>query len=161
MTALTESLWNPDVPWTEMRSRYLEAAYGEHADFASRYLAQIESFLDTGDPHWRKPPLSNADETKLAACAAFLDRSLGRVRAKTATTADRTRRKSLDLLGHHMRFLQFIVRAYQARGTGKAEAERKAWDGAAAFLRRTEPRYSTCIDTKWSLRLAVEARREG
>ena len=32
MTTLAECLWNPDVPWEEMRDGYLEAAYGEHAD---------------------------------------------------------------------------------------------------------------------------------
>jgi hypothetical protein len=144
-----------------MRDRYLEAAYGEHAAFARRYLAQTEAFLDTGDPHWRRPPLSNADEAKLASCAAFLEQSLDEVKTRVAAIPDRTRRKSLDLLGHHMRLLQFIVRAYQERLAEKPEAEKKAWDGAAAFLRRTEPRYSTYIDTMLSLRLAVKERREG
>ena len=34
MTALAESLWNPDVPWEDVRQRYLVSAYGEHADRA-------------------------------------------------------------------------------------------------------------------------------
>ena len=143
-----------------MGGGYLEAAYGEHTDFASRCLTQVESFLDTRDPHWRKPPLSNADEAELSACAAFLNQSLIQVRARVAATTDRTHRKSLDLLGHHMQFLQLIVRAHQARLSGQPDGEKKAWDRAADFLRRTEPRYSTYIDTMLALRLAVEERRE-
>ena len=42
MTALAESLWNPDVLWEEMRRRYLKAAYGRHAAFADEYLEKTD-----------------------------------------------------------------------------------------------------------------------
>jgi hypothetical protein len=161
MTALADCLWDPDVPWEEMWRGYLEAAYGEHADWAGRYLETIEGFLDTGDPHWRTPPLSNADEEKLSACAEFLDRSLAELKERYAPTREKTRRKSLDLLLHHIKFLQSIVRAYQARRGGDAERADQAFDQAADHLRRTEPRYSTYIDTMLALRFLERARRQG
>ncbi|MBL7200485.1 MAG: DUF4838 domain-containing protein [Anaerolineae bacterium] len=163
MAVLTESLWNPDETWDEMRRRYLQAAYGEHAEFAGAYLESVESYLDTGDPHWRTPPFSNADQAKLAEAAAFLDRSMSEVKARYEATdpADKTRRKSLDLLLHHVQFLQFIVRAYQARLAGKTEEADQAFDGAVDHLQQTEPEYSTYIDTMLAIRFVEQARRQG
>ncbi len=158
MTALAEALWNPDAPWEEIRQRYLEAAYGDHAGFASKYLDRLESFLDTGDPHWRTPPLSNADQGKLEACAAYLETSLEEIVLRREAVDDRTRDLSLDLLAHHATFLRDVVAAYRARLAGiEGEAER-AFERAAEFLRETEPEYSTCIDTMLALRFLERAR---
>jgi len=159
MTVLAESLWNPDVPWAEIRRRYLEAAFGEDAVFADDYLARVEEFLDTGDAHRRMPPLSNADARKLEAFAAFLDRALAELSAREESASDQVRGRSLALLSHHARLLQFIVQAYQARLAGKPKAATRALDRAADFLRRTERRYSTYIDTSLALRFSVEAHR--
>ncbi len=161
MTALAEALWDPDVPWDEMRGRYLEAAYGAHAAFADGYLATLESFLDSGDPHRRTAPLSNADGGKLAACAEFLDLSLAELQARQETTAERARVKSLDLLAYHARFLQVVVRAYQARLAGDAEEAEREFEAAADFLRRTEQKYDAYIDTMLALRLLERARQQG
>ncbi len=159
MTALAECLWNPDVPWSTLRRRYLASAYGEHADFAGEYLAMLESFLDSGDPHWRTPPLSNADEDRLAACRAFLKTSLAEIELRREATADRARDRSLDLLAHHARLMLFFVRAYQARLAGDAQQADETFDRAADFLRETEPAYSTYIDTMLALRFVERAKR--
>jgi hypothetical protein len=159
VTALAEALWDPDVPWDEMRGRYLAAAFGEHAAFAGEYLATLESFLEPGDPHRRVMPLSNADAIKLAACAAFLESSLAEMQAWQETETDRARRKSFDLLGHHATWLQSIVRAYQARRAGDAEEAERQFEAAADYLRRTEPKYSTYIDTMLALRVVERAKR--
>ena len=161
MAALAGCLWNPDVPWEEVRRRFLEAAYGEHAGWAGTYLAKVESFLEAGDPHWRTLPFSNADGEKLAACAAFLQASLADLEARRASAPDRARRESLDLLAHHAMFLQFIVAAYQARLAGEAEEADQAFNRAAEFLRETEPEYSTCIDTMLALRAVERAKKQG
>ena len=158
MTALAEALWDPSVPWNEMRQRYLASAYGEHAEWASTYLGTIEAFLDTGDPHWRTLPFSNADEARLSEVAAFLDASLAEAKARYTATADKAQRKSLDLLLHHIKLLQFVVRAYRARLQGDIDGAGQAFDGAADHLRRTEPRHSTCIDTMLALRFLEQAR---
>jgi hypothetical protein len=161
MTALAEGLWNPDEPWGEMRGRYLDAAFGEHAAYADEYLTTLESYLDTGDPHRRTPPLSNADGDKLAACAAFLDASLAELCARQETVAERARIKSLDLLAYHARLLQVVVRAYQARLAGDTAQAEREFEAAADFLRRTEPKYSTYIDTMLALRFLERARMQG
>jgi len=161
MAALAESLWNPDVPWEEMRRVYLEAAYGEHAAFADAYLETIESYLDTGDPHWRTPPFSNADEDKLAACAAFLETSLAEIVLRREATSDRARKRSLDLLAYHARFLGFLVHAYQARLARETERADEEFDRAGEFLRQTEPEYSTFIDTMLALRFVERAKQQG
>jgi len=160
MTTLADSLWDPDVTWDETRQQYLEAAYGEHADFAGEYLAQVESFLDTGDPHRRMPPLSNAGEEKLAAFAAFLERSLTELESRQAAASDRARGRSLALLAHHARFLQLITGAYRARLSGQPEEANQELERAAAFLRQTEPETSPFIDTMLALRLGLEEIRE-
>jgi hypothetical protein len=159
MAALAESLWNPDLPWEDMRRRYLQAAYGEQAAWSGAYLDEIESALDTGDPHWRTPPLSNADQDKLAACAEFLDASLPELEARRDAAPDRVRRRSFELLVHHARLLRFYVRAYRARLAGEAVQAEQAFDGAAAFLRDTEPEYSTEIDTMLALQALAQARQ--
>jgi hypothetical protein len=159
MNALAESLWNPDVPWEQMRRRYLAAAFGEDAALADRYLATVEDYLDTGDPHARTPPLSNADQGRLAACAGFLEEALAELEARQAATPVRARKKSLDLLAYHARLLQNVVRAYQARLAGDEEEAGREFDAAARFLRRTEPQYSTYIDTMLALRYLERARQ--
>jgi hypothetical protein len=161
MNALAESLWNPDVPWEEMRARFLEAAYAEHGSYVGEYLDRLEDFLDTGDPHWRTPPFSNADESKLAACAAFLDRSLAEFRVRHEAALLRATKKSLELLAYHVQLLQHVVRGYQARLAGDEAQAEAAFDEAAAFLRRTEPKYSAYIDTMLALRYLERAKRAG
>jgi hypothetical protein len=158
MTALAEALWDPDVPWEAMRGRYLEAAYGEHADFADEYLATLASFLQTGDPHRRTPPLSNADEAKLARCADFLKVSLAEIELRREATPVRARDRSLDLLAHHARLIEFYVAAYRARLAGDGKRAEEAFDGAADFLRQTEPEYSTYVDTMLALRALERAK---
>jgi hypothetical protein len=160
MTALAESLWNPDVPWEQMRRRYLCAAFGEDAALADRYLSTIEGYLDTGDPHARTPPLSNADESQLATCADFLAQSLAEIEVRLGATPVRARKKSLDLLAYHARLLQHVVRAYQARLAGDKETTVREFDAAARFLRRTEPQYSTYIDTMLALRYLERAKQQ-
>jgi hypothetical protein len=158
MTALAESLWDPDVPWEEMRKRFLRAAYGEHASYVGEYLEKLEGCLDADDPHWRTPPFSNADRGKLDACAAYLEGALAELRARCEATLLRARKKSLELLTYHVQLLQYVVRGYQARLAGdEAQAER-AFDEAAAFLRRTEPKHSTYIDTMLALRFLERVR---
>ena len=158
MTTLAEALWNPDLPWDEMRGRYLAAAFGEHAPFADEYLSTLESFLDPGDPHRRTPPFSNADEARLAACAEFLDVSLLEIKAYQVTETNRARRTSFDLLCHHATWLQSVVRGYQARLAGDAEEAERQFEAAADYLRRTEPKYGTYIDTMLALRVVERAR---
>jgi len=158
MAALAESLWDPDISWADLRQRYLAAAYGEHAAFAGAYLDEIERYLDTGDPHWRMPPLSNADEAKLAACAAFLETSLVELAQRRGETGDPARALSLDLLAHHATWLQWIVRAYQARLAGDREGTDAEVDRAIAHLQETENAYSTCIDTMLVLRYLERVR---
>ena len=156
MTILADSLWDPDVPWAEARQQYMEAAYGEHADFVGEYLAKVESFLDTDDPHRRTPPLSNAGEEKLAAFAAFLEVSLADLESRQVSVSDEARHRSLALLSHHARFLQFIARAYHARLAGRPEEAGQELEHAADFLRKTEPQVSPFIDTMLALRLSAE-----
>jgi hypothetical protein len=158
MSTLAEALWDPDTPWEEMRDRYLEAAYGGQADFADEYLSTLESFLDTGDPHWRTPPLSNAGASKLEACAGFLEVSLAEIQARQNALTERAQRKSLDLLCHHATWLQLVVQAYRARLAGDAEGADEAFEAAAGYLRRTEPQYSTYIDTMLALRVVERAK---
>jgi hypothetical protein len=161
MSVLAESLWDPDLSWEERRARFLRAAYDEHASYVGEYLDKLEMYLDTGDPHWRTPPLSNADEAKLAACAAFLDRSHAEICARQKDTLQRASKKSMELLGYHARLLKYVVRAYQARLAGDEEQARATFDEAAAFLRRTEPKYSGYIDTMLALRYLDRAKQAG
>ena len=65
------------------------SAYGEHAEWAGTYLDTVEAFLDTGDPHWRTLPFSDADEARLSEVAAFLDGSLAETKAHYTATVDR------------------------------------------------------------------------
>jgi hypothetical protein len=141
-----------------MRARFLDAAYGEHASYVGEYLARLEAFLDTGDPHWRTPPFSNADQAKLAACAAFLERSLAEFRARQEAALLRAQKKSLELLAYHVQLLQYVVRAYQARLAGDEGQAEREFDEAAAFLQRTEPKYSAYIDTMLALRSLERAK---
>jgi hypothetical protein len=159
MSTLAEALWNPGVPWNEMRERYLGAAFGEHAAFADEYLRTLESFLDTGDPEWRTTPLSVLDTHQLVACADFLATSLSEMALRRESTTERARDRSLGLLAHHARFLQFLVQAYRARHAGRPVEAERALDAAADFLRDTEPDYSTFIDTQLALRAVDAARR--
>ena len=156
MATLAEALWDPDEPWDAVRQRYLDAAYGDHADFVSDYLDKVESYLDTGDPHRRKPPLSNVDEAGLAAFAAFLDASLDDLASRRASVPGGAQCRSLDLLAHHAQFLQFITRAYRARLAGRPEEAKHKLEQAADFLRQTEPQVSPFIDTMLALRLSME-----
>jgi hypothetical protein len=158
MATLADALWDPDVRWQEMRDRYLEAAYGAQADFADEYLSTLESFLDTGDSHWRTPPLSNAGASKLEACADFLEVSLAEIQVRQNALTERARRKSLDLLAHHATWLRSVVQGYRARLAGDAEGADEAFDAAAGYLRRTEPQYSTYIDTMLALRVVERAK---
>ncbi len=159
MTALAEALWDPDVPWDELRGRYLDAAFGEHAGFADEYLRTLESFLDTGDPHWRTAPFANSTAGQLAACADFLATALSEMSLRRESTAERARDRSLDLLAYHVRFLQFLVQAHRARLAGQQPEAERALDAAADFLRDTEPMYSIFIDTQLALRAVDAARR--
>jgi hypothetical protein len=156
MATLAECLWNPDVPWGELRQRYLEAAYGADAAFAGDYLDATERFLRTDDPHLRAVPLSDAAPEKLAEMAAFLDSSLVELTQRQEAASDGALARSLELLAHHARLLQFLVKAHQAQQPAVANQQ---LDRAAAFLRRTEPRLSASIDTMLALRLSVDVHR--
>jgi hypothetical protein len=118
------------------------------------------AYLDTGDPHWRTPPLSNADEEKLNACAAFLDTSLAEIVLRREATSVQARKRSLDLLAYHARFLGFLVHAYQARLARETERADEEFDRAGEFLRETEPEYSTFVDTMLALRFVARARQQ-
>jgi hypothetical protein len=122
------------------------------------YLDELEGFLDTGDPHWRVPPFSNADQGKLDACAAYLEGALAELRARCEATLLRARKKSIELLTYHIQLLQYVVRGYQARLAGDEAQAACAFDEAAAFLQRTEPKYSTYIDTMLALRFLERVR---
>ncbi|MBN1935737.1 MAG: DUF4838 domain-containing protein [Anaerolineae bacterium] len=157
MTVLAEALWNPAPSFETLRGHYLEAAFGLNARFAGEYLDQVEALIDTGDPHWRTPPFSNADESRLNRADAVLHRAAAEINALRASTVEPTHCRALDLLAHHVRLLQFIVGAYQSRlrgGDGAAELDR-----AAEFLRNTEEQYSHYIDTMLALRLCVDRHR--
>jgi hypothetical protein len=142
-----------------MRERFLRAAYGEHASYVGEYLEKLEGFLDTGDPHWRNPPFSNADQGKLDASAAYLEGALAELRTRYEATLLRARKKSLELLTYHIQLLQYVVRGYQARLAGDGAQAVCAFDEAAAFLRRTEPKYSAYIDTMLALRFLERVRK--
>ena len=99
-----------------------------------------------------------APPVRLSEVAAFLDASLAEARTRYTTSSDKARRKSLDLWLCHIKFLQHIVAAYRARRLGDVEQTERAFDRAAACgLRRTEPRYSTYIDTMLALRFLEQA----
>jgi hypothetical protein len=158
MTALADALWDPDVPWKDLRRRYLQAAFGEHADFCDEYLETLEGFLAPRDAHRREPPLSDADDETMAACADLLRVSLAEIELRREQTSNRTRDRSLDLLAHHARLLEFLVSAYRARLAGQTERAEQEFDRAADFLRETEPEYSTYMDTMLALRFLEQAR---
>jgi hypothetical protein len=122
-------------------------------------LCTLESFLDTGDPERRATLFSNTDVHQLAACADFLATSLSEIALRRESTTGRVRDRSLDLLAHHTRFLQFLVQAHRARMGGRPVEAERALDTAADFLRDTEPAYSTFIDTELALRAVDAARR--
>jgi hypothetical protein len=52
-----------------------------------------------------------------------------------------------------------VVRGYQARRAGDEARAEAAFDEAAAFLRRTEPKYSGQIDTMLALRYLERAKQ--
>ncbi|MHB0876513.1 MAG: DUF4838 domain-containing protein [Anaerolineae bacterium] len=158
MTALTEGLWDPSVAWEPFRERYLEDAFGEHAAFADHYLTRVEGLLFSGDDHWRSRPFSTADAKQLKQGIAFLRASMAEAEQR-ATGADSVRGRSLSILAHHARLLQYVVRSYQARLSGDTAAANRHLDRARDFLQRTEPRFSPYIDTFLALTNSVEAHR--
>jgi len=159
MTTLAEALWNPHTPWQDLRRGYLEDAYGPYAAFADSYLDQVEHYLDTGDPHRRLPPFSNADIDKLAAAARFLETTQAQLEDLRQGSPPGVHRRSLDLLRHHARLLQFIVTSYQARLGGDTTAAQRELDNAVDFLQRTERRFSPWIDTGLAIQHCVESHR--
>jgi hypothetical protein len=160
VNALAEGLWNPEEPWTAWRGRYLETAYGEHAAWVDEYLATLETFLAPPDPHWKTPPLQDADQAKLDAFATFLEQSLAELTTRQAR-AGRVRALSLDLLAHHAVLLGHVVAAYAARLAGNEQKAETEFDRAAQFLQDTEPQYSTYIDTMLALRVIHRAKAQG
>jgi hypothetical protein len=88
--------------------------------------------------------------------AAFLDSSLVELTQRQEAASDGALARSLELLAHHARLLQFLVKAHQAQQPAVANQQ---LDRAAAFLRRTEPRLSASIDTMLALRLSVDVHR--
>ncbi len=159
MTALTDSLWNPDEPWEELRRRYLQSAYGPHLEVADQYLTQIEEYLATEDPHWRRLPFSDADGPALATIEGYLKEAVARFDGLKQEEPNQVYKRSLELLAHHARLLEYIVRAYQARMAGKPALADRELDRAAGFLQRTESRLSLVMDTELALKLSVEAHR--
>ena len=84
--------------------------------------------------------------------------SLLEIKAYQVTETNRARRTSFDLLCHHATWLQSVVRGYQARLAGDAEKAERQFEAAMDYLRRTEPKYSTYIDTMLALRVVERAR---
>lgn len=160
MTALAESLWDPSVPWAKLRVRYLEAAFGESAGYVSDYLEALERILDTGDPHWRTPPFSNADAAKLQAAARFLQASREKLRSWRGSVAEPAHRRSLEILLHHARLLQYLVEAQRAHLAGDAGGAGAALEHATGYLLRTEPRCHRYLDTYLLLRHAIQPMRQ-
>ena len=159
MAALAQGLWNPDEPWDTFRRRYLEMAYGPHAEVADAYLARTEELLDTEDGHRRQPPFSDMDIPGLAAADTYLKDALADLSERRKSETNRTYRRSLELLAHHAEFLRYLVSAYQARAAGKPALSNLEVDRAADFLRRTEARLSAYMDTELALRCSVEPHR--
>lgn len=156
MAVMAEALWDPHVPFAEIRRGYLQAAFGEHAAYVGEYLQRLEAMLDPGDPDWRVPPLSNKNADELQQVGAFLAESLAALTAHLEVTAHATHRRSLDILCHHARFLQRIVRAYQVLAADDLGAARAALADATAFLQDTEPLYHRVMDTQLMLRVVVD-----
>jgi len=159
MAALAQGLWNPDEPWDSFRQRYLETAYGPHAQAAGEYLSRTEELLATSDPHRRKLPFSEMDAASLAAADAYLKAAMADLSARRKAETNRVYRRSLELLAHHAEFLRHLVAAYQARAANKPALSNMELDRAADFLRRTEPRFSPYMDTELALRCSVETHR--
>ena len=80
---------------------------------------------------------------------------------KTRGGALRAPKKSIELLSYHVQLLQYVVRGYQARLAGDEAQAETAFDEGAAFLRRTEPKYSGCVDTMLMLRYLERAKSAG
>ncbi len=160
MTTLAEALWNPQMPFEQIRAAYLQAAYGEHAALAGEYLDTVEKLVNTGDPHWRTPPFSTATAAQLDKAAAFLADSLAQLNERL-NASDKTRQRALRLLAHHARLLQFIVAAHQSHLAGHPEQADQQLDQAVAWLQNTEAQHSQDIDVMLAIRLAVNPHRAG
>jgi hypothetical protein len=156
MTVLAEALWNPQKSLDGIKKSYLQAAFGDKAAAADDYLQQTERLLDTGDPDWVVTPLSNADASKLAEAADYLKGALADIRSWRAGVQEPTQRRSLDILAHHARYLQMIVKVYQAKLQGKTKAASAALDRAAGFLKRSELRDHRFMDTMLMLRVVID-----
>jgi hypothetical protein len=159
MTVLAEALWNPQTPLAEIKKNYMQAAFGDQAAAVDGHLQQVERFLDTGDPDWVIPPLSNADAAKLSEFGGYLKGALADIRSWRAGAQEPTQRRSLDILAHHARYLQMIVKAYQAKLQDKPKAAGAALDRAANYLKRTELRGHRFMDTMLMLRVVIDDTR--
>ncbi len=159
MTVLAESLWDPTRPFAELRDSYYEAAYGRSARFAGSYLAGVESYLDSGDPHWRTCPFAAADEAKLRRFLAFLRWAGAELAAQRQTAADPARRRSLDILRHHIQLLRLLARAHLLARRGDAQRAAQNVERARELLRQSEARMAHVLDTMLALKHCVEAHK--
>lgn len=159
MAALAQGLWNPDDSWEDFRRRYLETAYGPHADAADAYLTRTEELLATDDPHWQMPPFSTMDGAGLVEADSYLKAAIVDLSARRKAETNRVYRRSLELLSHHAEFLHYLVAAYQARAANKPALANLEVDRAADYLRRTEARLSMYMDTELALRCSVDPHR--
>ena len=54
MAVLADALWDPSIPWAQMRDAYLHAAFGEDAPHVAAYLDRLEAIwipaIHTGEP---------------------------------------------------------------------------------------------------------------
>jgi len=157
--ALAQGLWNPDDSWEDFRHRYLETAYGPHAEAADVYLARTQELLATDDPHWQKPPFSTMDGAALNEADSYLKAAQADLSARRKAETNRVYRRSLELLAHHAEFLRHLVAAYQARAASKPALANLEVDRAADYLRRTEARLSMYMDTELALRCSVDPHR--
>lgn len=143
MKILAETLWNKNVSLEDIKSRYLQAAFGGSAQFVSEYLEKIYSFIDTNNYEHREY-LSKPES--LIKLIEFIKESRKQIEKIAQNSEGLVQKRSAIILLHHNTYITLVLEAIEQYIQGHDEEALESMKKVLNHFLSTEDEFVKFID---------------
>lgn len=147
MITMAETLWNREVSFEDIATRYFAAAFGEDGDVVRQYLERLSRQFD---PVWQRGerPVVDAEQAGyFAEIPAIVDRFRATVYAHMSDLAlSPAVRRSWEYLTYHADACVRFASACRARAEGKQELAAELYRELLDYFHRVEPQIHPVFD---------------
>lgn len=147
MIAMAETLWDRDVSFEDIATRYFASAFGADGEAVRAYLERLSQLFD---PVWQRGEKTVVDEETarhFAEIPAVVDGFRPVVLAHLSDPAlSASVKKSWEYLTYHADACLLFAHACEARAEGRQEIAADIYQELLAYFRRFEPQIHPVFD---------------